>query len=172
VQTTAMRKSFKYFIVSFLLILSSSLKTTVNAQSDFVTDINYLIEACKNDFADLKDQLVVSNDKTDIYQCKYQIKGYSTTYLAVTKATGYTYVYASLPTTGSTANDDCDRIARDFASIPDCELYDSQHDPNSNEDRRLQGKIANGSGYIYVNAVLELSGDSQILVSIQKPLVQ
>ncbi len=52
-----MRKSLKYLLVSFLVILSSSLKTTVNAQSDFANDISTLIEACKNDFADLKDQL-------------------------------------------------------------------------------------------------------------------
>jgi hypothetical protein len=165
-----MRKNFKYLLTGFLVILFLSVKISVNAQSNFVNDINTLVEACKNDFADLKDALVTSNDKLDIYECKYQIKGYSTTYLAVNKATGYTYVYASLPTTGSTADADCNSIANDFASIPNCKLYDSKNDPNSNEDRRLQGKIADGSSYIFINAVLTLSANSDILVSVQKPV--
>ncbi len=165
-----MRNFFKYLLTGFFVILFLSVKISVDAQSDFVNDINTLVEACKNDFADLKDGLVVSNDKTDIYQCKYQIKGYSTTYLAVDKATGYTYVYASIATTGSTADADCNSIASDFASIPDCKLYDSRNDPNSNEDRRLQGKITDGSSYIFINAVLTLSANSEILVSVQKPV--
>jgi len=165
-----MRKNFKYLLAGFFVILFLSVRISVSAQSDFADDINTLIEACKNNFVDLKDALVASNDKTDIYECKYQIKGYSTTYLAVDKITGYTYVYASLPTTGSTATAACDQIASDFASIPNCNLYDSRNDPNSNEDRRLQGKIADGSSIIFVNAVLELSSNSDILVSVQKPL--
>src|SRR5438045_2636761 len=148
-----MRKIFKYLLTGFLVIIFLSLKTVVHAQSDFVNDMNVLIEACKNDFADLKDGLVTSTDKIDIYECKYQIKGYSTTYLAVQKGNNYTFVYASLPTTGSKASDDCDRIASAFASIPDCELYDSKNDPNSDEDRRLQGKITDGTSIIFVNAV-------------------
>lgn len=165
-----MRKNCKYILAGLLIIIFSCIKISVKAQSDFVNDINTLVEACKNDFADLKGAFVTSNDKMDLYECGYQIKGYSTTYLAITKGTGYTYVFASLPTTGSTADNDCNRIAGDFASIPNCNLYDSRDDPNSNEDRRLQGKIPYGASYIYINAVLTLSANSEILVSVQKPI--
>ncbi len=165
-----MRKNCKYILTVLLIIISCFLKTSVNAQSDFAKDINTLVEACKNNFEGLKGAFVTSNDQTEIYECTYQIKGYSTTYLAITKSTNYTYVYAALPTTGSTADAACNSIATDFASVPDCNLYDSRNDPNSNEDRRLQGKIAYGVTYIFINAVLTLSANSEIIVSVQKPL--
>ncbi len=164
-----MRKYLKRFPVFFFVFIFSCIKITATAQNDFVTDINTLIESCKNDFSDLKGGLVTSGSKSDIYECTYQIKGYSTTYLAIDKGTNYTYVFASLSTTGSNADADCDRIARDFASIPNCTLYDSKNDPNSNEDRRLQGKIKSEDGDILINAVLSLSANSEIIVSIQKP---